>query len=336
MSTAVDLRPTAGAALIGVFISTAMYGLTTFQMYHYYQLSWRVDSWWIKAYVFYVWCLETLHAFLCCAFVYRFAIINFGNYAAFAVTSKSDDVVTGVTGLIMLSVHLFYVRRLWILSDKNILLVGLVTLLAFGHFALEMVVMAVTFKFPQFTEFHRVTAYYTGSLALAAADDIIIAVSLCYLLYTRRTGIRSTDTLVNRIITYSVMTGAVTSVIDLAILICFITMPNNLVYLGLYDFAPNLYANSLLAMLNARDALQKMAAASTTGSALTGTSTFALGDLRGGSGPAIAVAMGDSERSRETNGPPRLRRVEPVTSKIAFAYPGTTTTDLTDESYLDA
>ncbi|KAI0766214.1 hypothetical protein BD413DRAFT_158281 [Trametes elegans] len=316
MASAVDLRPTAGATLIGVFISTAMYGLTTFQMYRYYQLSWCVDSWWIRAYVFYVWCLETLHAFLCCAFVFKFAIINFGNYTAFGVTSKFEDVFTGVTALLMLSVQLFYVRRIWILSDKNMLLASVVTLLAFGHFALEMVVMAVTFKYPEFTEFHMVTAYYTVSLALAAADDILIALSLSYLLYAKRSGIKSTDTLVNRIITYSVMTGTLTSVIDLAIIICFVSMPNNLVYLALYDSAPNLYANSLLAMLNARESLQKMAAVGSMGVELAGTSPFALGHCLcegrvGGDPPPVGGG-------RESNsGPRRLgREPEPDSSKV--------------------
>ncbi|TBU61794.1 hypothetical protein BD310DRAFT_146358 [Dichomitus squalens] len=45
---------------------------------------------------------------------------------------------------------------------------------------------------------------------------------------------------------------------DVAILICFIAMPNNLVYLALYNTINNLYANSLLAMINAREALSRI------------------------------------------------------------------------------
>ncbi|KAL1937273.1 hypothetical protein VTO73DRAFT_13882 [Trametes versicolor] len=309
MSTAgaPDIRPTAGAGLIGVYISVAMYGWTLFQMAHYYQRSWRTDTLWLKVYVFYIWAVETLHTYL----------------ISWAVTTRVDDIVTGVTGLIMLSIHLFYVRRLWILSEHNILLVGIVTLLAFAHFALEIAVVVLTIEFPSFDQFHKTTPFYTGSLAIAAADDIIIAASLCYFLYTRRTGIRSTDTLVNRIITYSIMTGAVTSVVDIAILICFVAMPDNLVYLALFDFLPILYVTSLLAMLNAREHLQKISTVSTSGTAISG---FALGDLRAARRGAV-----DSDGNLHH---------DPVSSKMVFAYPGPgntlTTTGLSESMQDDA
>ncbi|EIW62381.1 uncharacterized protein TRAVEDRAFT_70473 [Trametes versicolor FP-101664 SS1] len=323
MSTAgaPDIRPTAGAGLIGVYISVAMYGWTLFQMAHYYQRSWRTDTLWLKVYVFYIWAVETLHTYLICAYIWRSAIAEFGNPLAWAVTTRVDDIVTGITGLIMLSIHLFYIRRLWILSEKNILLVGIVTLLAFAHFALEIAVVVLTIEFPSFDQFHKTTPFYTGSLAIAAADDIIIAASLCYFLYTRRTGIRSTDTLVNRIITYSIMTGAVTSVVDIAILICFVAMPDNLVYLALFDFLPILYVTSLLAMLNAREHLQKISTVSTSGTALSG---FALGHLRAAGRGAV-----DSDGNLHH---------DPVSSKLVFAYPGTaiTTTGLSESMQEDA
>ncbi|KAI0352113.1 hypothetical protein OH77DRAFT_1428888 [Trametes cingulata] len=314
----VDLRPTLGATLIGCLVNAGLYGLTTFQMFNYYQLSWRVDSWWIKVYVSFIWVLETIHTFLVARFLYRCTIIDFGNYREISVTDIADDTTTAVTGLIVFSVHLFYIRRLWILSGRNLLLVGIVTILAFAHFGLELAVMALTFVFPEFSQFHKITAYYTGSLAVAAADDILIALSLCYLLYTRRTGIRGTDTLVNRIIAYSVMTGALTSIIDIVILTCFVTMPDSLVYLAIYDLLPNLYANSLLAMLNAREALYKMSIVSTAATLPSGT-TFALADLRAG-----ADTAGNAPHESSRCG------LDAVSSKIAFAHPSTVASGASD------
>ncbi|EIN09721.1 hypothetical protein PUNSTDRAFT_44016 [Punctularia strigosozonata HHB-11173 SS5] len=222
-----SLVPTTGAVLIGIFISSArvLWGLMTSQVYIYMQRNWNKDTWRLKSYIVYI---------------------------------CSDDVNTGITLLRVAFMDSFVLLcltpneplklSLFEVSNKNYILVGVVTILAFAHFGLEMAVMALTFVFPKFSQFRRITGYYTGSMAVAAADDIIIALAMTYYLSTRRTGIRRTNTLVNRIITYVITTGALTSVIDIAILICFVVMPDNLVYLSMYQFVDNLYANSLLAM----------------------------------------------------------------------------------------
>ncbi|KAI0730580.1 hypothetical protein C8Q76DRAFT_715357 [Earliella scabrosa] len=220
----------------------SLYGLTTLQTCLYFQKSWKSDSWRLKAFVVFVWLLETAHVCLISSFLFHTLIIEYGNPAALLVTRVSDDVTTLITGFIILSVHLFYVRRLWILSGKTtyrLLIVGVVTTLAIVHFGLTVAVMVLTFKFPAFSQFHRITGYYTGSMAVAAADDMLIAGAMAHLLSIHRGGTRSTNTLVNRFITFSVATGALTSLVDLAILICFVAMPNNLVYLAMYNLVNN-------------------------------------------------------------------------------------------------
>ncbi|PIL24609.1 hypothetical protein GSI_12493 [Ganoderma sinense ZZ0214-1] len=263
-----SLVPTFGAVLIGDMISAGLYGLTTLQVYLYFQNCWNTDPPRLKAFIFYVWILETVHVLLIGAFIFRSLITEFGNAEALNVTRVSDDVTTAITGLIIFSVHLFYTRRLWILSEGSryrVVLTATVMILAITHFGLELAVMVLTFKFPEFAEFHKITAAYTGSLGVAAGCDIIIAIAMWHFLHSRRSGLKSTNTMVNRIITFVVITGSLTryafdltfygsqvttflSVVDLAILICFVAMPNNLVYLSMYNLVNNLYANSLLAM----------------------------------------------------------------------------------------
>ncbi|EGO00139.1 hypothetical protein SERLA73DRAFT_72878 [Serpula lacrymans var. lacrymans S7.3] len=201
--------------------------------------------------------LESVHTLLICSFTWRSLVLEFNDPAARARTQVSDDVTTGITGSIIFLVHCFYARRIWILSLRNKLLIG-VLILAVCHFVLEIGVMALTFKWPEFSEFHRIEPYYTASLAVAAANDIIITVSIVYLLASSRNGIKSTNTIVSRIISYIISSGVLTSVTDVAILVCFVAMPNNLVYLALYQFINNLYANSLLATLNARESLREV------------------------------------------------------------------------------
>ncbi|EGO04143.1 hypothetical protein SERLA73DRAFT_175928 [Serpula lacrymans var. lacrymans S7.3] len=274
------LVPTLGAVLIGNFISTTLYGMTSMQIYYYYSKFWNKDARNIKSVVLLLWLLETVHTFLICSFTWRSLVLEFNDPAARARTQVSDDVTTGITGSIIFLVHCFYARRIWILSLRNKLLVSIVSILAVCHFVLEIGVMALTFKWPEFSQFHRIEPYYTASLAVAAANDIIITVSIVYLLASRRSGLKSTNTIVSRIISYVISSGVLTSVTDVAILICFVTMPGNLIYLALYQFINNrmcstisifnvcdkgtdidpVYANSLLATLNARESLREVPA----------------------------------------------------------------------------
>lgn len=115
-------------------------------------------------------------------------------------------------------------------------------------------------------------------LSAAAAADILIAVSLVYLLHTRCSDVKETRTLVNRLILYTIETGALTSICAMAIVILFVSMPNNLIDFGLEFVLPKrkifrrsnrpyldtesifillVYANSFMAILNSRASMRE-------------------------------------------------------------------------------
>jgi hypothetical protein len=91
-----------------------------------------------------------------------------------------------------------------------------------------------------------------ASLALYVVTDLLIALLLCYFLHSNRTGIKRTDTLINRLIVYAIHNGLITSVADIFVIVFNIAYPKNLVYLSVYQIVANLYSNSFLATLNAR------------------------------------------------------------------------------------
>ncbi|KAJ6575622.1 hypothetical protein DFH09DRAFT_1150720 [Mycena vulgaris] len=251
------LVPTMGASLIGVFISLFLYGVTSLQTYFYFDKYWHSDSRGLKSTVAILWVLETIHAALACAFIFRLLILNFGDFAALEVTTVSDDVTHGILAATISVVHAFYIWRLWIFT-RSYVLTGIVTIFAGCHFAFEMVVMALLFKFPDFKDFTHATPWFTAAMAMAVAADTIISVAMALILKGKRSGIKGTNTVVNRLITYIISTGLLTSVIDIIILSASLAMPENLIYLCFLNFINNLYSNSMLAMLNARQSLRSM------------------------------------------------------------------------------
>ncbi|KAJ7504101.1 hypothetical protein B0H11DRAFT_1980863 [Mycena galericulata] len=247
------LVPTLGVTLIGILISCTLYGFTTLQTFIYIKRFWNTDLTILRLFVILIWILETAHEAFLCSYIFQTTIIDIINDpGALLRTRVSDDITTAVTGLIIFFVQGFYMWRLWILSNKKLILVVPLAILIVTHLGLEMAVMALTFKWPEFAEFHRITGYFTGAVGVAAATDITIAAAMFVLLKRSKTGVKSTEQLLNRIVTYTISTGLLTSVVDIVILVSFVALPNELVYLCFFDFVPNLYSNSLLAMLNSR------------------------------------------------------------------------------------
>jgi len=99
--------------------------------------------------------------------------------------------------------------------------------------------------------------------ATAIATDLIVMLSLIFLLRNNRSGFSKTNRLINTLIFYSVQIGSITVGADIVILVMnqFI---NKIAfdYVGVYEIVGNLYANSLLASLNARTSLRANTAGS--------------------------------------------------------------------------
>ncbi|KAF7339244.1 hypothetical protein MVEN_02002200 [Mycena venus] len=301
------LVPTMGAALIGVFTSVFLYGITTLQTFLYYERFWHKDRRGVKYMkVVLLWLLETVHAALACTFIFRLLVLNFDDFPALEITSLSDDVTHGILGATIFLVHCFYIHRLWAcdhpkylpyrtggwwlccsIGDINLtsLSQSLFWLFAIsglkwvkplsdveasrsmahsdnGHAVRDFASLPISILtgsriiWRDFREFHRATPYFTTAVVTAICADVIIAVSMAMNLREKQNSIKKTNSLLNRLIAYIISTGVLTSVVDIIILGTFLGMPNNLVYLCFLNFINTLYANSMLALLNARSSLR--------------------------------------------------------------------------------
>ncbi|KAI0341127.1 hypothetical protein BDW22DRAFT_1359344 [Trametopsis cervina] len=89
--------------------------------------------------------------------------------------------------------------------------------------------------------------------ALAVITDLSIFLLLLYYLYRNRSvGSGRTRRVVRRLLHYSLSTGAFTVVCSVTILITFNTNKDTIIYAAFVEVLGKLYANSALAMLNAR------------------------------------------------------------------------------------
>ncbi|OBZ71785.1 hypothetical protein A0H81_08279 [Grifola frondosa] len=282
------LDKTQGAVFIGVIVAAMLYGVSCAQVWYFY-IRYPNDSGLVKILVGLVWIFDTAHQALISHTVYTYLIVNYGNGNTLDRIVWSIIVEVLFNGLTALLVQSFFMLRIFKLSDKNIWLIAPVFFLVLGEFASvigtsDAVALYVAQALPlqTFDQLDELKALSMVVNGLAAAGDVLIAAILCTMLHRSRTGFKSSDSLINRLIIFSVNTGLLTSICAVLSLVTIAALPNTFIYICFYftlgrreslPSAPKkflinpstnaktiacwtVYSNSLLATLNARAALR--------------------------------------------------------------------------------
>ncbi|KAL5524313.1 hypothetical protein ACEPAF_9453 [Sanghuangporus sanghuang] len=251
------INTTFGAALMGLIVGSVLYGLTCMQTFLYYR-AYSKDPIGLKLLVFALWILDSTHMVLSTVAIYWYLILNFGNFENLDVGYWAMDIQTDCNGLIGLMVELFFAWRVWKVSN-SIWLISFITVLAFLHFSLGIYFTVEGFRLGRFSKYSELTWVTCVGLGSAAACDMTIAISLVYYLLRSRTGFKQSDSIISTLVMYAINTGLFTGVCAAAATICFAFMPTNFVWLAFFWCLGKLYVNSLLASLNSRQALRKIA-----------------------------------------------------------------------------
>ncbi|KAI9460056.1 hypothetical protein HD554DRAFT_2323905 [Boletus coccyginus] len=249
------LDNTFGAFLIGVVVSATLYGVTCIQTWYYYG-RYPSDPWYIKLLVAGVLVSDTCHQALITHCVYTYLVTDFGVPAALGEIVWSLIAEVFFNGFTALFVQSFLAMRVYRLSNKSWLATGSVMTLVIGEFVLILVYSIPALRFQTFAQLATLKALSMSVNAVAAVGDVLIAALLCTLLQRSRTGFRRSDTMINKLIIFSINTGLLTSICAVASLISIAAWPNTFIYIAFYFCLGRLYCNSLLATLNARKSLR--------------------------------------------------------------------------------
>jgi len=240
-----------------MFIAVLLYGVTTAQTYLYW-FNFPDDPAYTRWTVATVWVVETIHTVFCLHAVYGFFITNFGNIDGVLVPEWSAGASVLLAVVIAALVQVFFIRRIYILSQRSILVTAIPSVSLFFRVAFGTATSIFAWIVPTWVAFHNETGPYVTTitgLSLASVTDIIIASLMIYYLYNSRTGILSTDHLLKVLMTYCVNTGAATMVTSLVIVITYLKVENSMMFAGFVEIQSKLYSNSFLATLNARKTL---------------------------------------------------------------------------------
>jgi len=241
--------------LIGVVVSAALYGVTCIQTWYYYG-RYPQDPWHIKLLVAAVLISDSCHQALISHTVYTYLVTEFGVPDALGKIVWSLIVEVFFNGFTALFVQSFLAMRVYRLSNKSWLATGAVMILVTGEFILVLAYAFQALHFKTFAQLATLKSLSMSVNAVAAAGDVLIAAFLCTLLQRSRTGFRRSDTMINKLMVFSINTGLLTSICAVASLISIAAWPGTFIYIAFYFCLGRLYCNSLLATLNARKSLR--------------------------------------------------------------------------------
>ncbi|KAG6333887.1 hypothetical protein ID866_5200 [Astraeus odoratus] len=242
---------TFGAYLIGVIMSAVLYGVTVMQTWYYYA-GYPTDPWHIKLLVAAVFLSDTMHQALITHSIYIYLVKDILAPAGLGdlVWSLLIEVLfNAVTALLVQS---FLTMRVYRLSNKSIVATASVMTVVVTEFVLSIIYVSKAMTFETFADLTKLKTLSSAINATTAAADVMIAGCLCFLLQKSRTGFRRSDTMINKLIIFSINTGLLTSILAIASLISISVWPDAFIYIAFYFCLGRMYCNSLLATLNAR------------------------------------------------------------------------------------
>ncbi|KAG9309796.1 hypothetical protein JVU11DRAFT_10172 [Chiua virens] len=187
---------------------------------------------------------------------YTYLVTDIANPAGLGLIVWSLIVEVIFNGFTAFFVQSFLAMRVYRLSNKSLLATGSVMILVVGEFVLVLVYAYKALHLATFVELTTLKPISMAVNAVAAAGDVLIAIFLCFMLQRSRTGFRRSDTMINKLILFSINTGLLTSICAVASLISIAASSDTFIYIAFYFCLGRLYCNSLLATLNARKGLR--------------------------------------------------------------------------------
>ncbi|PAV15978.1 hypothetical protein PNOK_0883600 [Pyrrhoderma noxium] len=221
-------------------LTTLFWGTGLHQFYTYLKTFYSEDTWKLKGYTLLMWSLDS---------VQQVAIIRYG-YRVF-VRGAEENIIPqlfqsdwGELPLISLSadlveliVQLFYVRRIWTLSNGSIPLLSIVLIFVVG----QQVIFLRLF-----------------SEILIAATEILLATVIAVLLHFgyQGLGFKKINSIIDKLVRYTICSGAVTAISAIAALISISAFPKSTIHIVFGSLKAKMYMNAMLALLNSRSSIR--------------------------------------------------------------------------------
>ncbi|KAI0038262.1 hypothetical protein FA95DRAFT_1276952 [Auriscalpium vulgare] len=246
-----------GAALLGVFLSAIVYGMTLILYYLYNTRHGRRDRICFRLFISFLLLLDTIQLAFQIHAIYVGAVIDpsqfFSNSRA--PWSLYSSVPIGL--LLSTSTQFFYAYKIYQISGKSIYAPIVICALSIAELGLGIKFTVQCFKVHSFHATDPQVPFTGSALAAGVACDILITGAFVYYLHKLgRAVMLQTNKAIVLLMVYAVIAGVATLIFTIGCLVTAVKTPQTLIYAAFYCVLNQLYASALLSILNSRDHLR--------------------------------------------------------------------------------
>ncbi|KAJ7473464.1 hypothetical protein FB451DRAFT_1249334 [Mycena latifolia] len=254
------LDATMGAWLISLFLASILYGIALLQAYLYF-FWYTKDHWGIKTIITSLLIFETLHITLFFYGAYAALIDNFGNFERINEITCTDSTHLAAGFVSAFLVQMYFAYCIYTLSPKYRIMPICIVILALLQLGSGIAQTVTTMQLGLFSLLDKTKSTTTIQAVSTLACDMGITACLCFTLDSKRSGMKTTDSLVNMLMINAVNRGMLTAFAAALNLVLFFTVPHTFwFFIGLIP-SSKLYMNSMLATLNTRQHIRDRAIA---------------------------------------------------------------------------
>ncbi|TFK50443.1 hypothetical protein OE88DRAFT_1735991 [Heliocybe sulcata] len=250
-----DINFLVGPQLFGFLFNWGLFGVLSVQVYLYY-LSFPNDKLGLKVLVYGLYLVEATQTGLATSDAVRWLVTGWGRPEALEEINTSWLNVPLMGGMISCTVQLFFCWRIWILSG-SIYLPLVIALVALVSGSAGVAGGIMLRELDNISEIAKLTPVTSVWLTCSAVADILIAISMTYLLVRAKVGLRRTDRLVDRLVRLTIETGTVTASVAVVDVVLFNTFKHNNLHMCPATTLAKLYSNTLLVMFNNRKFVER-------------------------------------------------------------------------------
>ncbi|EPQ55508.1 hypothetical protein GLOTRDRAFT_105573 [Gloeophyllum trabeum ATCC 11539] len=251
-----EFDTTIGILLLGLFFNTYLYGLVSWQFLIYHTTPFN-DPWRVRLVVGALFILDTIHSAVAVYNGWYICVTNFNNPSVILTVSWEIPFTAVATSCAAIITQFFLAHRVLRLT-KSWIITGIICTLSIIGFVFGVIAGVRSGIIQQVVNFGVLAPLVILWLGFQTAADLSITLVLSVALYRQRTGIRRTNTILNRLIRGAVQTGFFTSIFALGDLFGFLLHRNTNLYAMFAYPIGRIYTNTLLDTLNARVALKSL------------------------------------------------------------------------------
>ncbi|KAJ8087642.1 hypothetical protein PM082_006476 [Marasmius tenuissimus] len=247
-----NIAEVTGPLLMGYLLNYGLYGVVCVQTYIYYT-AFPNDKRIFRSLVYSVFAIDTIQTAMITYDAFQSFGYGYGNLDKLGRIGLLWLDLCFCDGIIAFMVQSYYAYRIRLLSDSKILLPGAIFITAFIQLVGAITAGSLAATITYLSELRD--RCFVGSimwLAGSATCDVLIAISMAWVLSRKNSSYKETQDLIRRIIILTMETGSLTALAATADLIIFMGFPQLDVHITFTLTLAKLYSNSLLVSLNAR------------------------------------------------------------------------------------